>query len=382
MLDNATKIVISRPVAKGNPCPKLTGKKILLKNAACFQFETLRDKKAFHENIALSDLDAYFSSVMKDYKQADIWYEDGRHAVVFSNPKTGQLRVHNTKDKINPQAAAAHDDEKNYIFKEGADIPILRELGIFTPDFRVVKGMNSKFKQINNFIEIVDAAIKDADLPDDLHIIDFGCGNSYLTFAIYHYFTQIKQTRARITGIDLQADLVAACNKLAKKYDYDGLRFECANIKDFEPTRPPHMIISLHGCNTATDYAIYNGIKWDVGFLFVAPCCQHEINAQMKRNDLGELYAPLRYGVLKDRFSSLLTDGLRANVLELSDYKVDMAEFVGFNHSPKNILIRAKKSAHEAKYKQLLREQLTELVAQFNINPTLWRLAESLRAQQ
>jgi hypothetical protein len=181
-----------------------------------------------------------------------------------------------------------------------------------------------------------------------------------------------------ITGIDLQPDIIDRCAKLADKYNYPDLYFQCADIKEYAPEITPNMIISLHGCNTATDYAIYNGIKWGVEFMFVAPCCQQEINAQMKRNDLGGLYAPLRYGVLKDRFSSILTDGLRASTLEIFDYKTDMAEFVGFNHSPKNILIKAVKSVHDIKYKQLLKEQIDKLTADFNINPTLYELINSI----
>jgi len=374
MLDDSVKIIISRPLVKNNSCLKLAGKKILIKGAQYFQFETRRDKKAFHENIALADLLAYFDNKMKEYKQADIWFENGEHTIVFNNK--GILRFHKAKDKIKPQIAAPHDNEKNYIFKEGTDIPILRELGIFNKDNQIIKGMNSKFKQINNFIEIVDVAIKTVNLPDVVRIVDFGCGNSYLTFAIYHYFTKIKKIKVHITGIDLQADLIARCNKIAYEYNYKDLHFYCANIKDYAPEISPDVIISLHGCNTATDYAIHNGIKWGVELMFVAPCCQHEINAQMKRDDLGELYAPLRYGVLKDRFAALLTDGLRANILELFDYRVEIAEFVGFNHSPKNILIRATKATHDEKYKQILKEQASKLIAEFNINPTLCKLID------
>ena len=163
-----------------------------------------------------------------------------------------------------------------------------------------------------------------------MRVVDFGCGNSYLTFIVHYYFTQIKKIPVHITGIDRQADIIARCSELAGMYEYTDLYFECADIKDYTPKIIPDMIISLHGCNTATDYAICGGIKWGVKFLFVAPCCQQEINAQMKRNDLGGLYAPLRYGVLKDRFASLLTDGLRANMLEIFDYKTTgLSGFMG-----------------------------------------------------
>jgi len=373
MLENAIKIVISRPMAKSNPNPKITGRLILIKNTCYFQFETRRDNKAFHENIILSELPEFFNKKMTEYKQADIWYENGGHVIVYN--KKGKLRFHKAKDKIPPQfTIAPHDNEKNYILKEGDNIPILCELGIFTKDFRIVKGMYSKFKQINNFIEILDATVKDTVLPDVMRIVDFGCGNSYLTFMVYHYFTQIKKTPVHIIGVDLQADIIKRCTELALKFGYTDLSFVCSDAKEYKPETPPHMVISLHGCNTATDFAIYNGIKWNADFILIAPCCQHEINAQMKRDDLGELYAPLRYGVLKDRFSALLADGLRANILEIHDYTTDMVEFVGFNHSPKNILIRAIKSCHDKKYKSILKEQASKLITEFNINPTLWEL--------
>lgn len=377
MLGNAVKIIFSRPLAKTNPCPKLAGRKILLKNAPHFQFEARRDNRAFHENISLDVLAQYFEGKMAEYKQADIWRENGEHFVVFGG-KNG-LRVHKTKGVGQITAAQAHDNEKKYILKEGENIPFLRELGVFNQDFRVIKGMYSKFRQINNFVELIDTAVRQADLPEVLRVADIGCGNSYLTFALHYYFSKIRKMPAEITGIDRQADIIGRCAALAQKYGYDaeGLSFQNIDIEDYVPKTPPNVVVSLHGCNTATDFAVYKGIKWDAALIFVAPCCQHEINAQIKRDNLGELYAPLRYGVLKDRFCALLTDGLRANILEIFDYKVDMAEFVGFNHSPKNILIRATKSAHDAKYKQILAERADKLIADFNINPTLRRLLEA-----
>ncbi|MCL2099082.1 MAG: SAM-dependent methyltransferase [Oscillospiraceae bacterium] len=376
MLCNAVKITISRPLEKNNPNDKLSGRKILIKNKPCFQFESRRDKKAFHENIALSALPEYFNGKMTAYKQADIWYENGEHKTIYNNK--GILHPHKTKDGSRPRTAAAHDNEKNYILKQGENIPILCELGVFNKDFRVIKGMNSKFKQINNFIELIDDTVKHAALPEPVRIVDFGCGNSYLTFMVHYYFTQIKKIPVHITGVDLQPGIITRCTELAEKYNYTGLYFKCADIKEYTPEIFPDMIISLHGCNTATDYAIYNGIKWGAEFMFIAPCCQQEINAQLKRADMGELYAPLKYGVLKDRFSSVLTDGLRANILEIFDYKTDMAEFVGFNHSPKNILIKAVKSAHDKKYKQNLKDKTAKLIADFNINPTLCELIDSI----
>ncbi|MDR2570040.1 MAG: SAM-dependent methyltransferase [Oscillospiraceae bacterium] len=377
MLGNAVKIVISKPLNKDNKRPKISGRRILIKNTQYFQFEVLRDNKAFHENIPIPDLLAYFNAKMRQYKQADIWNENGEHSVIFSDK--GELRPHKTKNRNSSQVTIeSHDRNKNYILKEGEDIPILCELGVFNTNNNVIKGMHSKFKQVNKFVQIIDTSLKDTKTTGSLNIVDFGCGSSHLTFVVYHYFTQIKKIPVNITGVDLQTELITKCNELAAKYDYKNLSFVCSDIKAYSPAlgSTPDMIISLHGCNTATDYAISKGIKWGVEYMFIAPCCQHEINTQMKRDDLGEIYAPLRYGVLKDRFASLLTDGLRANIIEMHDYKVDIVEFVGFNHSPKNILIRAVKSAHRPEYKQKLKQQTSKLIEDFNINPTLMELTK------
>jgi len=384
--EHTQKIIFSSPLNKNEKFTKLSGRKIKIKEKDYIQFEGFYNNKAFHENILIENLREFFGEKILLYKQADIYLNDS-HYMAFN--KNGEISFHKTKNKTERATARVaptndHNRSKNYIINEGDNIPILIELGIFNKDFRVIKGMYNKFKQINNFVEIIDATFKntphippfrgDDESGEVMRILDFGCGNSYLTFVIYYYFTQIKKIPVNITGIDIQQDIINHCLELAEMYNYTDLYFKCSDIKDYEPEFKPDMIISLHGCNTATDYAIYNGIKWGVEYIFVAPCCQKEINKQMKRDDLRELYAPLRYGVLKDRFSSLITDGLRANMLEIFDYKTDVAEFVGFNHSPKNILIKAVKSKHETKYKQLLKDQSDKFIADFNIDPTLYKL--------
>jgi len=372
--ESINKIIFSSPFDKNDV--KIAGRRIKIKEKDYIQFEHIKNNKAFHENIPAEDLKDFFGEKILKYKQADMFFSDS-HYMAFN--KNGEITFHKIKEKTREHTEVYdHNRRKNYIINEGDNIPILCELGIFNKDFQIIKGMYSKFKQINNFVEIIDAAFKQAKLPDIMRIVDFGCGNSYLTFVVHYYFTQIKKIPVHITGVDRQTDIITHCRELAGMYGYNDLYFQCADIKDYSPEIVPNMIISLHGCNTATDYAIYNGIKWGVEFIFVAPCCQQEINEQMKRDNMGELYAPLKYGVLKDRFSALLTDGLRANMLEIFDYKTEVAEFVGFNHSPKNILIKAVKSSHDIKYKQLLKEQTDKLIADFNINPKLCELINSM----
>ena len=363
------KIIFSLPLDKNERFAKLTGRRIKIKDTEHIQFEGICNNKAYHENIPLDNLRVFFERTILKYKRADIFTEEA-HYMAFN--KNGDITFHKTKQRAQPQKTREHNRDKNHIINEGDNIPILCELGIFNKDFKIIKGMYSKFKQVNNFIEIIDSEFKDIKLPEVMRVVDFGCGNSYLTFVIYYYFTKIKKIRAHVTGIDKQADIIERCRELAVKYDYGGLYFECCDIKDYSPPLPPNMVVSLHGCDTATDYAIYKGIEWGSGFMFVAPCCQKEVNAQLRKNGLGSLYAPLRYGVLKDRFSSIITDGLRANILEIFDYKVDIAEFVGFNHSPKNLLIKAVKSAHRAEYKELLANQIKKLITDFGVDQTLY----------
>ncbi len=227
-----------------------------------------------------------------------------------------------------------------------------------------------KYKQINRFVEIIDDEVKKNDFKE-LTILDFGCGKSYLTFVLYYYFAEIKKINVKMIGLDLKADVIKKCNDIAKKYNYDNLSFELGDINGYKYNNKVDMVITLHACDTATDYALYNAIKWNTKMIFSVPCCQHELNSQMKPETLTIL---TRYGIVQERVAALMTDAVRANLLEAVGYKTQLLEFIDISHSPKNILIRAAKAnVSKEKIEKALNE-VNNLINEFNFNPTLYNL--------
>ena len=187
-------------------------------------------------------------------------------------------------------------------------------------------------------VELIDDVFRESD-KEELTILDFGCGKSYLTFILYYYFTVLRGVKATVLGFDLKADVVAHCNEIARRYGYDGLQFYVNDVTTdrlFEGKID--MVVTLHACDTATDYALLHAIRHKVPHIFSVPCCQHEINAQIRPG--GEFDLLLRHGLLQERFSALLTDAVRAEALRQCGYEVDGLEFVDFAHSPKNVMLR------------------------------------------
>mgnify|MGYP003369546093 FL=1 len=260
--------------------------------------------------------------------------------------------------------------EKEYIIKEGMDVPALVDLGVFTKDGKVVKSKYDKYKQINKFIELIDHEIRKNDYKE-LTILDFGCGKSYLTFVLYYYFVEIKKINVKMIGLDLKEDVIKKCNEIAKRYNYENLHFELGDINGYKYNNKVDMVITLHACDTATDYALYNAIKWNTKMIFSVPCCQHELNAQMNSEDLSIL---TNYGIIQERVAALMTDAIRANLLESVGYKTQLLEFIDIAHSPKNILVRAVKSNISKEKREKALKEVDNLVKEFNFDQTLYRL--------
>ena len=365
-----TRAVISNPAKKSSELKKAV---ITLKNIGGtekYQIESFTEKQAFHKNVEKADIAAEAERIMTEFgfRQLDAWSETGYYMLKISKKGKASLTKKKLADK--KKEVSGNNRSKKYILKSGSDIPPLVDLGVLTKDGHVVSAMYDKYRQINRFVEIIDDAIGD-NPPEQLNIIDFGCGKSYLTFVVYYYLTEIKGIKVNIAGLDLKADVIEKCNSLAEKYGYKNLRFNVGDINGYEPAFKPDMVITLHACDTATDFALYNAVSWGADKIISVPCCQHELNAQIKTEDFSAL---TDYGLIKERFSALATDAIRGELLEYMGYRVQMLEFVDFSHSPKNLLIRAvRKNVPKTKRENALKKA-EALIEQFSFSPTLYRL--------
>ena len=367
--ENIYKCILSKPISKD--CKYKKAVISLHKNT--YQIEKFTETQAFHENTDLAGVLKYLlSSLGNDFAQYNAW--DGACEYSIKISKKGKVLTSKRSSGQAPKAAAQHNREKNYILKPGTVIPPLVDMGIFTKDGKIVSSMHDKYRQINRFVELIDDEAKKLDSKKTLNILDFGCGKSYLTFVLYYYFTEIAKIPVKMTGLDLKTDVIEKCNKTAEKYGYKNLSFQTGDIGKYDFSGSLDMVITLHACDTATDYALYNAIKWDAKMIFSVPCCQHEINSQMKTDRFAAL---TRYGIIKERFSSLVTDSIRGNLLEYCGYKTQMIEFVDFEHTPKNILIRAVKGSKNGKTSAKALAEAAALIEEFDLQPTLYKLLEA-----
>lgn len=328
-IERLNKIILSDSLCEYK---KIIARPIALKSGVKWQVERFKGTQVFHENIEADDL---VKLDFNNFKQITV--EKVGTTTVYSKGKTS----FKSKSVENKQVKTinSHNREKKYLINEGDDVPALVDLGVFTKEGKIVKSMYDKFKQINKFIEIIDDAYKSYN-KDEITILDFGCGKSYLTFLVYYYFVKMKGIKAKIIGYDIKQDVVYNCNNIVNRYGYDGLEFILSDVKkDKLYEGKIDMIITLHACDTATDFALDFAIKNKVKNIFSVPCCQHEVN--MSINKGGEFDILMEDGLIKERFSALLTDSIRVEILRSKGYSVDVIEFVDFAHSPKNLMIRA-----------------------------------------
>lgn len=363
------KLVISNPLDKAQAVRKIVIQLQQGKRGYQYQIQKFTEKQAFHINIEERDLyesvQAYFGT---EFLQLTAWTEQWEYQGRIS--KKGKLLCNQNRNTQKQTIRRGNNRTKNYCIPEGTVIPPLVDMGIFTKEGKVVQSKYDKYRQINRFLEMVEDVLK--DMPEEtLHIIDFGCGKSYLTFLLYYYLVEIKKRSVKITGLDLKQTVIEHCRKTAEKYHYDNLRFELGDIHGYQTTEPVHMVITLHACDTATDYALYNAICWNAKAILSVPCCQHELNQQMQGEQLAILS---RYGIIKERTAALMTDAIRGNLLEASGYRTQILEFIDMEHSPKNILIRAVKGTVTEKRKQDALKEVQELIETFGLHPTLYEL--------
>lgn len=370
-VSEAVKSLCKESLLKGvvsNPKGETPWKKVNFRRLEdSYQIEKFTQKQAFHSHCDKVGLEKEIEELLSmGFRQVDAWSENTAFSLKIS--KKGKVTL--LKKAQSTQADTAHNREKQYLLKEHTNIPPLIDLGVFTKEGKVVRSMYGKFRQINRFTELIRDGLEELG-QTKLKILDFGCGKSYLTFILYHYLTQVRGMETEICGLDLKEDVIAKCNRLAEKYGYENLKFQVGDIHGFQREDAPDMVITLHACDTATDYALHHAIRWGCKLIYSVPCCQHELNGQIQGGDLSLL---TRYGLIQERFSALSTDAIRGALLEACGYQVQMLEFVDFSHSPKNLLIRAvKKSVPMEKRKKALSDA-KNLMQAFGFQPTLYQL--------
>lgn len=358
------KIILSNPTGGG-----AYRKIVLNRQKKGWQAEQYTEKQVFHENLPEGKVQDYLMENMSGaFRQCGAWDGTFEHTVRISKKGKVTGMKKRTAQTEAPKAKTENNRKKNYLLEEGTVIPPLVDMGIFTAEGKVVRSMYDKYRQINRFVELIDDEIDALPKDQTIRIIDFGCGKSYLTFILYYYLVELKKRDVEITGLDLKADVIAHCNKAAEKYGYDKLHFQVGDIGGYETAEQIDMVISLHACDTATDYALYHAIRWKAKLIFSVPCCQHELNKQMKSDNLSIL---TRYGIVKERTAALMTDAIRGNLLTESGYRTQLLEFVDLSHTPKNLLIRAVRSMIPASAKKQARAEVDAIEKEFGLQPTL-----------
>lgn len=368
------RVILSNPSSKDGVI-KICARPVLKNKSLLFQIEEYTKNQVFHKNLTAGDAGSYLtgklssdaSSQTAEFKNALVETKSFTANVLVSKKGTITIKKKMNTSTKQPKISLSHNRKKKYILEEGIPVPFLIDLGVMTQNGSIVNAHYDKFRQINRFLEYIEDILPSLPTGRELRILDFGCGKSYLTFAIYYYLKVLKGYPVRITGLDLKEDVIRHCNELAVKYGYDKLEFLCGDIAYYDGCSQVDMVVTLHACDTATDYALAKAVGWGAKVILSVPCCQHELNKQMK-NDL--LSPVLHYGILKERMAALMTDGLRAQILEANGYRTQILEFIDMAHTPKNLLIRAVYNGHCADNKA----QIDELLAAFDVNPTLYRL--------
>lgn len=372
LTDRLYQIIISNP-RKGGAAFKIKIRPVMVKGALVFQETTWSGSQVFHENYGKERMRERIAACMEsEFGQLEAQTMDERLQVLVS--KKGKVTLKRRKTKGEQLALwpdISHNRTKQYILKENEPVPFLIDLGVQTKDGKIVHSKYDKFKQINRYLEFVEDILPTLHKERTVHIIDFGCGKSYLTFALYYYLHEMKEMDVQITGLDLKTSVIEKCNLLARKYGYEKLCFYQGDIRTFREMEEVDMVVSLHACDTATDYAIMKAVRWGADVIFAVPCCQHEVNGQIANEMLSPV---LRYGLLKERMAALVTDGIRAGLLEEMGYDTQVLEFIDMEHTPKNILIRAVKRCGEDSKAGKKESGVSRMAESLGVETTLQRL--------
>ena len=378
--ESLERILMSNPTDSGK-ISRSRIRPLLMKGRLVFQAEEQAGKQAFHRNLDRDEAADYVTGLLDgSFRQAEIASGLGNALILVSrkgkvtvkvkqNPRPARILSAGNLASREPERAAllSHNRKKHYILEEGIPVPFLVDLGVMTKEGRVVNSRYDKYRQINRFLEFIEDILPNLDQDRESTIIDFGCGKSYLTFAMYYYLKELKGYPVRIIGLDLKEDVIEHCSRLGRQYGYEGLSFCHGDIASFEGVEKVDMVVTLHACDLATDYALEKAVNWGARVILSVPCCQHELNGQMENSLLRPV---LQYGLIKERMAALYTDAIRAQVLEYRGYRTQILEFIDMEHTPKNILIRAVRQGK----KRDNGFQIRELADFLHVKPTVVEL--------
>ena len=364
--ENLERMILSNPL-RPQELSKVKIRPVLMKEGLCFQAEEQRGAKAFHRNLSQEEGTDYVLGLLKkSFRQCELASSAQTGMILVSKKGKPSVKLKKRQGAV-PVRINPHNRKKQYLLEEGIPVPFLVDLGVMTHDGQVVKSRYDKFRQINRFLEFIADVLPELPKDRPVRIIDFGCGKSYLTFGIYYYLKCLKGLDVRITGLDLKEDVIRHCGQLAKKYGYEDLEFLQGDIAGYEGGNQVDLVVTLHACDLATDYALEKAVSWGAKVILSVPCCQHELNRQMEN----ELMAPVfGYGLIKERMAALYTDAIRAQVLEYKGYGTQILEFIDMEHTPKNILIRAVRRSGRGDNG----EELRRLMDFLQVQPTVVRL--------
>lgn len=350
------QIIISNP-QKNSDISKVKIRPIMLKGSIVFQVTEYKGAQVFHENYEKQQLvDKIEKYLEENFRQMELTSTTIQVTALIS--KKGKVTIKKKQIQTEKKVDLSHNKAKKYILQEGTLVPFLVDLGVQTKEGKIVRSNYDKFRQINRYLEFIADIMP--ILPEDrpINIIDFGCGKSYLTFALYYYMKILCKRDIQVIGLDLKEKVIEDCNALAVRYGYDDLKFITGDVSTYTGEGNVDMVVTLHACDTATDYALEKAVSWGAKVIFTVPCCQHEVNKQIENQQLQPL---LKYGLIKERMSALITDAIRANLLEEQGYQVQVMEFIDMEHTPKNILIRAVKD-NDSKCKDTGIDELTDFL--------------------
>lgn len=375
--DGLYQIVLSNPRTKGGT-QKVKIRPVMLKEQLCFQESRFEGTKVYHTNKKETELiSGVIELAQSDFRQLEIRTRGWQATALIG--KKGNLTIRKKRMEATLDPVLIHNRKKNYILEENTPVAFLQDLGVQSTEGKIIKSKFDKFRQINRFLEYIADILPYLPKERTVRIVDFGCGKSYLTFAMYYYLHVLKQYDVEIIGLDLKQDIISRCRQLSEKYGYDGLHFYQGDIQSYQGKEQIDMVVTLHACDTATDHALNQAVKWNARVILSVPCCQHELNGQIRCGELDSLFS---YGLIRERTAALFTDALRGELMEAQGYDTQILEFIDMEHTPKNIMLRCIRRSRgddnetERKYRRRKRAQIGELMEFLHVQPTLAELLQ------